>query len=929
MTDWRAYARERLPKLGLRAEREAEIIEELAQQLDGAYSEACAAGVSEEAAHSAAAAQIPDWAKLAKEIRLAEEPVTGRLPEPLRASLYEQPTWGAKGTNMMNDLWQDVRYGVRMLAKNRGFTAVAVLTLALGIGLNAAIFSVVNAVLFRPLPVAAPEQLVGLYNLEPREFISHTPIAYPDYRDLRDSAKSFDGLMGYALTPLALERGDESELVFGETVTGNYFTTLGVKPHAGRLFTQDDDLNRGAHPVVVLSHAAWQQRFGGDAGIVGREIRLNGHPFTVVGVTAPKFTGLLRAIAPELWVPMAMRTALHAPTTVNVEDKAIQDVDLLDNRGRRWMWVMGRLKPGVTIEQADAEVRSIGKRLAEVYPDTNKDRTVGLLPASDVKILPGVDKVLYGTSFVLMGVVGLVLLVASANVANMLLARATARRKEMALRLALGGSRGRLVRQLLTESLLLALAGGAAGLLLAQWSNAALNGMQLPLPVQLALGLTLDFRVLAFTALLATLTAVFFGLAPALHSTRTDLVVALKEEGSRSGGARSKRRLQSALVVAQVAISLVLLIGAGLSLRSLQNAHLINPGFESQGVVVAWFQPGLRGYSQPQIENYYRTLTERIRALPGVESVALASHVPLSFEIRTDRAAPEGQDTGPDREWPDVDSAQVGPGYFATMRIPIVRGRDFAEHDNANSPCVVIANETLARRFWPNEEALGKRVRIDREKPYCTVMGVARDGKYRTLGEEPRGYLYFALLQNYPKSAGVVVRAAGPAAQMASLVRREARLLDEKVPVSSVRPLEEVISVSLLLPRSGATLFGLFGVLGLTLACVGLYGVLAFLVSQRTHEIGIRMALGAQSADILKLVVGHGLALTLVGVGIGVAGAAALTRAIAVLLYGVSSTDAATYVGVSLLLLLVALAACWIPARRASRVDPIVALRYE
>ena len=829
----------------------------------------------------------------------------------------------------METLWQDVKYGIRMLAKNRGFTIVAVLTLALGIGLNAAIFSVVNAVLFRPLPVQAPEQLAGVYNLEPHEFISHTPMAYPDYRDLSDSARSFDGLMGYALTPLALERGDESEFVFGETVTGNYFTTLGVKPHLGRLFTQDDDLQRGAHPVAVLSYTAWQRRFGGDADIVGREIRLNGHAFTVVGVAELKFAGLLRGIAPELWVPMAMRTALHAPPTVNVEDKTVQGLDILDNRGRRWMWVMGRLKPGVSVAQADAEVKSIGKRLAEVHPDTNKERVVGLLPASDVKILPGVDKVLYGTSFVLMGVVGLVLLVASANVANMLLARATARRKEMALRLALGGSRGRLVRQLLTESLLLALLGGAAGLLLAEWSNEALNGLQLPLPIQLALDLTVDMRVLAFTTLLATLTAVLFGLAPALQATRTDLVVALKEEGSRAGGARSKRRLQNALVVAQVAISLVLLIGAGLSLRSLQNAHRINPGFETRGMVVGSFQPALRGYSTPQIGNFYRTLSERIRALPGVEAVALTSHVPLSFEIRTETAAPEGQDVGPDRDWPEVDAAHVGPGYFAAMRIPILRGRDFTEQDNAKAPCVVIANESLARKFWGAADSLGKRLRIGSNDPYCAVVGVARDGKYRTLGEAPRPFAYFALFQDDLKSAEVLVRATGPTAPLVGLVRREARLLDEKVPVVGVRTLEEVISVSLLLPRGGATLFGLFGVLGLTLACVGLYGVLAYLVSQRAHEIGIRVALGAQRGDVMKLVLGQGLRLTLVGVGLGLAGAVGMTSAMAAILYGVGATDVLTFAGVSVVLVGVALLACYIPARRATRIDPMVALRYE
>jgi predicted permease len=816
-----------------------------------------------------------------------------------------------------------------MLAKSPGFTAVAVLTLALGIGLNTSIFSIVNAVLFRPLPVREPERLAGVYNLEPREFITHTPMAYPDYRDLRDRAQSFEGVLAYSLTPLALERGDESEFVFGEAVSGNYFTTLGVRPALGRLLLPEDDVHRGAHPVAVLSHGAWQRRFGGDSGIVGREIRLNGHTFTVLGVATPEFTGLLRGIAPELWVPMAMHPTLHAPTTVTVEDQTAKDVPALDHRGRRWVWVMARLKSGVTLAQADAEARSIGRRLAEEYPQTNRERSVGLLAANDVKVLPGVDKVLYGASFVLLGAVGMVLLVASANVANMLLARATGRRKEIAVRLALGASRWRLVRQLLTESLLLSLAGGGAGLLLAAWSNAALNSLRLPLPVQIALGLALDGRVLVFTTLVAAATAVLFGLAPAMQTARTDLVAALKEEGTRAAGTRAKRRVQNAFIVAQVAVSLVLLICAGLSVRSMQNAHRIDPGFEPRGIILQSFQPALRGYSQPQIENYFRTLTERIRALPGVESVALASHVPLSFEVRTERAAAEGQDAGPERDWPEVDSSQVGPGYFATMRIPILRGREFAERDTPASPRVAIGNEALARRFWPGQDAIGKRVRMEQNGPYFEIVGVARNGKYRTLGEEPRPFLYLALLQDHPKGPEVLVRTAGDPAPLIAAVRREARQLDEKVPVVGVRTLEDAISVSLLLPRGGATLFGLFGLLGLALACVGLYGVLAYVVSQRTHEIGLRVALGAQAGDILRLVVGQGARLTLAGMALGFAGAAAATRVLQGILYGISPTDGLTFAGVGGVLLGVALVACWIPARRATRVDPMVALRYE
>jgi macrolide transport system ATP-binding/permease protein len=825
-------------------------------------------------------------------------------------------------------IWQDLRYALRMLGKNPGFTAVAVITLALGIGLNTAIFSVVNAVLFMPLPVRAPEQLAGVYNTEPQEFITHVPMAYPDYRDLRDANHSFDGLIGYSLLPLALDRGDESERVFGEIVTGNYFTTLGVNAVLGRMLLPDDDRAPGAHPVTVLSYATWQRRFGSNPDIVGRRIHLNGNNFTVIGVAPREFHGLLRGIAPELWVPMMMHGTLRVQAAMNVEDGP-SNVESLENRRRRWMWVIGRLKPGITLEQAQAEAQIVAQRMALQYPDTNRDRKIGLLHTNDVKILPGLGKVLYGTSFVLMGIVALVLLVASANVANMLLARATARRKEICVRLALGATRARIVKQLLTESLVLSLLGGGLGLLLAAWSNAALNAIQLPLPVQIALGLTLDYRVLGFTTFVATITAVLFGLAPALQATKRDLTVALKEESGATAGGRSKRRLQRSLVVAQLAVCLILLVFAGLSVRSMQNAHRIDPGFDSKGVVVGTFDPGSRGYTKPQVEEFYRALGERARALPGVESVALTTHLPLSFDITIEKVAPEGLDIGLDRTWPEADASSVGPGYFSTLRIPITRGREFSEQDRPKTPFVAIVNETMASKYWPRRDPIGQRVRFETKGPYYQVVGVARDGKYRTLGEEPRPFIYRALLQSFPNEPAMLIRAAGNPGALVGSLRQEARHLDEKVPVIELRTVNEAISVSLLLPRTGATLFGLFGVLGLVLASVGLYGVVAYMVSQRTREIGIRMALGARRVDILRLVLGQGLKLVLTGIALGLAGALALTRTLASILYGVSATDPATFAGVAVLLTGVALLAFSLPARRAVRVDPISALRYE
>ncbi len=834
----------------------------------------------------------------------------------------------------METLWHDVKYGVRMLAKNPAFTAVAVITLALGIGLNSAIFSLVNAVLFKPLPVEQPDELATVWNTGTVGMLTHQPMAFLDYAELRDANRTFESLAAYALAPLALDRGDESEMVIGQIVTENYFHTLGVRAAIGRTFLPEESRRRAANPYVVLNHSAWQRRFGGDPGIVGKTMRVNGHAFTVVGVAQQGFDGVIRGFPPELWVPMMMSPVLRSTGGVNMQDGAPppnNTDDRLDRRGSRWLWVMGRLKPGVTVAQADADMRALGQRLREQYPDTNKERVVGVLPASEVKLLPGVDNALYATSFVLMGFVALVLLIASANVANMLLARATARRREVAVRLSLGASRGRLVRQLFTESVLLAAAGGAVGLLLAWWSNQLLNALptHLPLPVKVGLGLALDVRVFAFTFIAAVITATLFGLAPALQSTKADLATALKEEGRGTTGGR--KRFSSALVVAQVAVSLVLLIAAGLSVRSAANAQHINPGFDADGVVIASFATDLRGYSAQQSEAFYTQIVQRMRAMPGVEAVGIASHIPLTFEINVDGIAAEGKEPADSKDWPEVDGGFASAGYFETLRIPLLRGRAFSEQDSSEDRKVAVVNETLATRFWPSEDPVGRRVRYEADTTYYEVIGVVGNGKYRTLGEDPRPFLWRPVSKGERSYSGstVLVRASGNTAPALAALRQEARQLDEKVPVVGLQTLEDAISVSLLFPRIGATLFGLFGALGLLLAGVGLYGVIAYTASQRTHEIGIRMALGAARWDVLKMVLGQGLTLTSIGLVLGLAGAFAVTGMISVLLYGISPTDPLTFAAISALLLAVAMLACYIPARRAARVDPMVALRHE
>jgi len=819
---------------------------------------------------------------------------------------------------MIRDLAKDFVHGVRVLRKSPGFTFVAMTTLALGIGVNTALFSVVDGRLFAPLPVERPGELVGVYNRGNEGIATHTPLAFPDYRDIRDGTKSLGGMFGYALEPLALDTGDRNTVVMSETGTGSYFTTLGVRAEIGRTFSASDEDGPDAAPVAVLSHAAWRRRFAGDPSIVGRTLRLNGALFTVIGVAPAEFTGLSRVIVPDLWIPMRWTSGKR-----QLE---------FDDRAGRWMNAMGRLRPGASLAEAQAEAETVGKRLQREYPVTNRTREVGLVRASGVTIMPGMESVLYPASLVLLAGVGLVLLIASANVANMLLARAALRRREFAVRLALGAPRGRIVRQLLVESLLLALGAAAGGLMLGIGCHsallAALGSLQLPIPITLTLGPALDGRVLAYTIGLAVVTTLAFGLAPALDSSRADLVEGLKSDASGASPGR-KRRLQSVLVVAQVALSLVLLIAAGLSLRSLLHANEIDPGFRTHGVVKATFSPRLRGDTPEKSREFYRHLLERVRSLPGVTSAAVTSHLPLTFEIRTTEATAEGAPAPPERERDEVDVATAGPGYFATMGLQIVRGRALDDRDVASGRRLGIVNETLARKSWPGEDPIGRRLLLGREREAWEVVGVVRDAKYRTLGESPRPYLY----QGYgPAEFGdetLVAATGGDVTALEGGIRDVARSLDEKMPMTSLETLDQATSVALILPRAGAGFFGLFGLLGTAIAVVGLYGLIAYLVSRRTREIGIRMALGARPGDIILLVVRQGLTLTLGGVAIGLLGAIAVTRILSVILYGISPTDVVTYAGVATLLPLTAALACYLPARRAARVNPMVALRRD
>lgn len=815
---------------------------------------------------------------------------------------------------------RDLRYGIRVLFKSPGFLAAAVLSLALGIGANTAIFSLVNSVLFRPLPVKDSEQLVRIYTNDGER--DSNPSSYPDYVDYRDQSEVFSGLI--ANSPMRVSLGDsgEVELVWGEMVSGNYFSVLGVTPILGRALLPEEERDPGANPVTVLSYGLWKRRFGGDPGLVGKTIRFNGHNFNVVGIAPEGFTGTFVGFAPDFWVPVSMQPQVWLPGS-----------DLLNRRTSQWLYLVGRLKPGVSLEQAQSRMNSLAEQIQQANGQTDVKKSIALFPANQVRVFPGVDSILTVVSTVLMVLIGSVLLIACVNVANLLLARASTRRREIATRLAVGASRMRILRQLMTESLLLSLMGGALGLLMAYWTTNLLMSFRLPTPISLSLNMRPDLRVLGFTLALSVLTAFVFGLLPAAQAARQDLVSGIKD-GAASRGPWGKR-VRSMLVVCQVALSLMLLICAGLFVRSLQNAHAISPGFDVDRVMALSFDPSLRGYSAAESLRLSQQLIERVSALPEVQSATLSTGIPLTLEIRLEGVVIEGHEPAAGRSPTFIDMNAVGPGYFKTMGIPLLRGRDYTFNDGPDAPKVVIINEAMARRYWPNEDPLGKHFRLSGPQgASLEIIGLAGNSKYRTLGEDPIPFMYLPLLQQYEpgdSSQGVtlLVRGAGNIKALLMPVRQEVQALDANLPIFNVQTLIDRISVSFMLPRVAAVLFGAFGFLGLLLAMVGIYGVLSYSVNQRTHEIGLRMALGAQQSDVLKLVLKEGMILVGIGILLGLLAALALTRVLASLLYGVSATDFLTFTVILLLFVAVALVAILIPARRATRVNPTITLRYE
>jgi putative ABC transport system permease protein len=816
----------------------------------------------------------------------------------------------------MQTLLQDLRYGARILLKKPGFTLIAVLTLALGIGANTAIFSVVNAVLLRPLPYAEPGRLVALWESNAKRSESREAISYPNFFDWRAQGKSFERVASFYTNDMALTGVATPVNLRSAVVSPDLFATLGVKPQLGRWFVGEEE--KPGIRAAIINHGLWRRQFGGDPNIVGRALTLNGKQFNVVGVMPAGFQFPIEAEPVEVWVT----------SSIDGEKTDPKEPSLNEQRGAHYLQALGRLKPGVTLEQAQAEMDVIGANLEKQYPDSNTRRGVKLVHYHN-DLTSDYSEALW----LILGAVGCVLLIACANVANLLLARATARYKEMAVRAALGANRRRVIRQLLTESLLLSLGGGLLGLLLAWWGTAALVRL-IPEDVPRLAEINIDGWVFGFTLLVSVVTGVVFGLAPALQASKIELTEAMKE-GSRSAGAGGGRgRLRGALVVAEIAIALVVLIGAGLLLQTFRRLQQVDLGFDTRNILTATVELPDARYPKPeQAASFYRTLLDRVRAMPGVEAVSAVVPQPLSGDTMTLSFDIEGRNI-PKGERPSSHFRSISLDYFSVMKIPLLAGRAFTERDDSHSPGVVIVNETFAKRHFPNESPIGKHVKpgysLEGEPVWREIVGVVKDVKHRqSLGRDYEPEYYLPHAQMPINSMNLVVRATNDPRSLARGIQREVQLLDRDIPVFRIKTLEQYLGVAVAQPKFNALLLSLFAGLALLLTAIGLYGVMAYSVVQRAQEIGLRIALGAQTGDVLKMVLRQGLKLTALGLGIGLATAFALTRYMQSLLFGVKAADPLTFAAIALLLIAVALVACWIPARRATKVDPMIALRCE
>src|SRR5436190_6096524 len=899
MPEFKEEIRKRREGLGLSPAREAEIVEELSQHLDDQYEQALSHGATEEAAREDVLRELSQNDVLTTSLKCVER----RVPQnPIQMGTERK-------TNLLADLSQDARYGLRMLLKNPGFTTIAVLALALGIGANSAIFTVVNTLLLRPLPYKNPSQLVVIWeNATHLGFPKNTPSA-ANFLDWQKQNTLFDGMAAFAERSFNLTGVGEPERLEGRRVSANLFDLLGVRPILGRNFVPDED--KPGTKVAVLSERLWRRRFGSDPGVIGRALALNAESYTVIGVLPnsvrlPSF-GNWRD---QIWVPLAF----------SAEDAA--------SRGNHYLEVIGRMKPGVTLEQARAEMATVMARLAQQYPEDNTRIGTVVNPLHE-EIVGDMKPAL----LVLLGAVAFVLLIACANVANLLLARAAARHKEIALRLALGADRARLTKQLLVESVMLSLLGGAVGLAFAYAGLQVLTRF-IPPDVAHAEGIAIDARVLGFTLLIAIVTGLIFGLAPASQAKHFNLNDTLKEGGRDAGAGPRGKRLRSTLVIAEVAVSFILLIGAGLLINSFMHLRNLDPGFRADHMLA--LNVDLSEVKYPDTARrtaFFDEVLRRVQALPGVRSVAVAGNLPFTYNGDSMPIGAEGIPDPPPDQRPDVIFRAIGPGYFSTMGIPLVSGRDFNDQDTLDTTLTVVVSEKTARHYWPNADPIGKRIRngsTTSDAPWRTVIGVVKDVRQNDFIAEPKMQMYFTYrqLRSLMPNA-LIVRTAVDPLSLATSVRNAIWAVDKDQSVANINSMEHIVAGAVARQRFSMLLLAIFAGVALVLAAVGIYGVMSYSVAQRTHEIGIRMALGAQRSDVLKMTVKQGLRLVGFGLLIGLVVAFVLTRVMTSLLFGISATDPITFVTISLVLLAVAMLASYIPSVRAMRVDPMVALRYQ
>lgn len=900
MHDWTTIVEARLRELGVAAPPD-DMVEELALHLAQVQDEGIAEGLDETAAAARALALLTESSPLLRAVQAKQLPRGNRLAE---WAYRNTPGDSAHGGWMSaNDVTRDARHALRLLLRTPAFTLIAVLTFAVGIGVNTAVFSVVNGVLLSALPYPEADRITLVWLDNRRQGIKDDITSYPNYRDWRDQNSSYAALAGFTTSSFALTGAGEPERLAGAEATANFFDVMGIAPTLGRVFTAANEVP-GKDTVVVLSHGLWQRRFGGTPDVLGKTIALNGTPYEVIGVMPPRMAWPERA---ELWTPLA------------------PDADLRDARGAFWLPVIGRLKPGVPVEQAQTELAGISARLEEQYPG-NRGYGANVVPLKR-QIVGNMDRPL----LVLMAAVGFVLLIACANLANLMLGRTAARRRELAIRAALGAGRARIVRQIVTEALVLAFVGGAAGVALAYGATRLfLRVGEDSIPRPDAIGL--DGRVFGFALVIAVTAALIAALAPAVQASRAAAADGLRE-GGRQGGSGSSRRTRSALVAAEVALAFVLLTGAGLLVRTLWTMSGMDRGFVAEGVTVGTVSAPATAYPETRdVRGFYARLLERVRSAPGVESAALASGILQPLVTRSGNFTIEGQPVPPPEQRIEYPFESVTPGFFETLSITLSSGRTFTDADVADAPRVVIINETMARLGWPGQDPLGRRIRsggVNSQSPWMTVVGVIRDVRRGDVTRPIRPELYLCSLQSTPRTQTLVVRAAGDAGSIPGTLRRELQAVDPQLPLYRLGPLDAEIARTLSQPRFQATLLAWFAAIALLLATIGIYGVTSHAVGQRTQEVGIRMALGARRGDVLRMIVTQHLRPALVGLAIGFAGALALGRYVAALLYGVRASDPVTLAVMGVALLAVASFACWIPARRAMRVDPLVALRAE